>query len=116
MADGEVPLSTGPSQEDLRTTAPSTVNPNSLRDFRRQLSKGEDSIDPATWAGSVPAASGIAPRVRVGRSRWFNLLWLLPIGFVLLRLRRLRRLRRLQPRSRILSATGKASECGGPDE
>ena len=24
----------------------------------------------------------IAPRVRVGRSKWFNLLWLLPIGFV----------------------------------
>ncbi|MEJ7784998.1 MAG: molybdopterin-dependent oxidoreductase [Solirubrobacteraceae bacterium] len=28
--------------------------------------------------------SGIAPRVRVGASRWFNLLWLLPIGFVVL--------------------------------
>ena len=27
---------------------------------------------------------GIAPRVRVGRSRWFNLLWLLPIGFLVL--------------------------------
>ena len=32
----------------------------------------------------MPVAHGIAPRVRVGRSRWFNLLWLLPIGFVLL--------------------------------
>jgi len=32
----------------------------------------------------VPAQYGIAPRVRVGRSKWFNLLWLLPIGFVLL--------------------------------
>ena len=41
-------------------------------------------IDPATWAGSVPQVGGIAPRVRVGRSRWFNLLWLLPIGFVVL--------------------------------
>ncbi len=41
-------------------------------------------MDPATWAGSVPVAHGIAPRVRVGRSRWFNLLWLLPIGFVVL--------------------------------
>ncbi len=30
----------------------------------------------------MPQVSGIAPRVRVGRSRWFNLLWLLPIGFV----------------------------------
>jgi methionine sulfoxide reductase catalytic subunit len=39
-------------------------------------------IDPATWAGSVPAVNGIAPRVRVGRGKWFNLLWLLPLGFV----------------------------------
>ncbi|WP_307805407.1 molybdopterin-dependent oxidoreductase [Streptomyces spirodelae] len=27
---------------------------------------------------------GIAPRVRIGRSRWFNLLWLLPLGFLVL--------------------------------
>ena len=39
-------------------------------------------MDPSTWAGSVPVAHGIAPRVRIGQSRWFNLLWLLPIGFV----------------------------------
>jgi DMSO/TMAO reductase YedYZ molybdopterin-dependent catalytic subunit/thiosulfate reductase cytochrome b subunit len=43
---------------------------------------GEDVVDPATWAGSIPEAHGIAPRVRTGRDRWFNLLWLLPIGFV----------------------------------
>ena len=49
-----------------------------------ELIPGEDVIDPATWAGSVPQIGGIAPRVRIGRSRWFNLLWLLPIGFVLL--------------------------------
>ncbi|MPV35999.1 molybdopterin-dependent oxidoreductase [Georgenia subflava] len=55
-----------------------------MKDFRAQLTKGEDVVDPATWAGSVPAQSGIAPRVRVGRSKWFNLLWLLPIGFVVL--------------------------------
>ncbi|MGI8679719.1 MAG: molybdopterin-dependent oxidoreductase [Jatrophihabitans sp.] len=52
--------------------------------YRSQLSRGEDEVDTATWAGSVPQAHGIAPRVRVGRSRWFNLLWLLPIGFVAL--------------------------------
>ena len=28
--------------------------------------------------------AGHRARVRVGRSRWFNLLWLLPIGFVVL--------------------------------
>ena len=52
--------------------------------FRGQLTVGEDQVDPATWAGSLPVAHGIAPRVRVGRDRWLNLLWLLPIGFVLL--------------------------------
>jgi sulfoxide reductase catalytic subunit YedY len=52
--------------------------------FREQLTAGEDVVDPETWAGSVPVQPGIAPHVRVGRSRWFNLLWLLPIGFVLL--------------------------------
>jgi sulfoxide reductase catalytic subunit YedY len=51
---------------------------------RPELTRGEDAIDVATWAGSVPAVSGIAPRVRLGRSRWFNPLWLLPIGFVVL--------------------------------
>ncbi|MGI8881286.1 MAG: hypothetical protein ACR2KJ_12440 [Jatrophihabitans sp.] len=51
---------------------------------RSQLSRGEDEVGTATWAGSVPVAHGVAPRVRVGRSRWFNLLWLLPIGFVAL--------------------------------
>ncbi|MDQ0834591.1 sulfoxide reductase catalytic subunit YedY [Streptomyces achromogenes] len=50
-------------------------------DFRANLTRGDDVVDVATWAGSVPAASGVAPRVRLG-SRWFNLLWLLPIGFV----------------------------------
>ncbi len=51
--------------------------------FRAALSRGEDTVDVATWAGAIPAATGVAPRVRVG-SRWFNLLWLLPLGFLLL--------------------------------
>lgn len=41
-------------------------------------------IDPETFAGSIPQTRGVAPRVRVGRDRWFNLLWLIPIGFVVL--------------------------------
>ncbi len=52
--------------------------------FRSQLTVGKEVVDPATWAGSVPVAHGITPRVRVGRNRWFNLGWLLPIGFVFL--------------------------------
>lgn len=55
--------------------------PDRVRQFRSQLTLGEDRIDPETWAGSIPQAKGVAPRVRVG-SRWFNLLWLLPMGFV----------------------------------
>jgi methionine sulfoxide reductase catalytic subunit len=61
----------------------SHVTPDVVRRFRAQLTEGEEAIDPTTWAGSVPRATGIAPRVRVGRT-WFNLLWLLPIGFMLL--------------------------------
>ena len=52
--------------------------------FRTQLTPGADVVDPVTWAGSVPYATGIAPRMRIGHSRWFNLLWLLPLGFVVL--------------------------------
>jgi DMSO/TMAO reductase YedYZ molybdopterin-dependent catalytic subunit/thiosulfate reductase cytochrome b subunit len=36
------------------------------------------------WAGGVPAQYGVAPRVRIGNSKWFNLLWLIPIGVLLL--------------------------------
>jgi methionine sulfoxide reductase catalytic subunit len=55
-----------------------------LSGYRGQLTQGEEVIDPATWAGSIPQVNGIAPRVRIGRDKWFNLLWLLPIGFLLL--------------------------------
>lgn len=55
-----------------------------LADYRSRLSRGENVVDPESWAGSLPSAQGIAPRVRVGRKRWFNLLWLLPLGFVVL--------------------------------
>jgi methionine sulfoxide reductase catalytic subunit len=64
--------------------ASKTVSPEVVRDYRGLLTKGENVIDPRTWAGSFPAAYGIAPRLRVGGSRWFNVLWLVPIGFVLL--------------------------------
>ncbi|MGI8680641.1 MAG: cytochrome b/b6 domain-containing protein, partial [Mycobacteriales bacterium] len=73
-----------PTPADLPVPAPSSVSPEAVRSFRWQLTAGEDVVDPTTWAGSVPQAHGVAPRVRVGRSRWFNLLWLLPIGFVVL--------------------------------
>ncbi|MFD4292920.1 molybdopterin-dependent oxidoreductase [Rhodococcus sp. NPDC058505] len=54
-------------------------------DLRRGVRRsGEDRVDIATWSGSVPPSPALAPRVRIGRDRWLNLLWLIPIGFVLL--------------------------------
>ncbi|MCX7520857.1 molybdopterin-dependent oxidoreductase [Microbacterium sp. STN6] len=74
----------GPKPEDLPAPAPSTVTPDVIRRFRGELNRGEDVIDPMTFAGSLPQDRGIAPRIRIGHSKWFNLLWLIPIGFVLL--------------------------------
>lgn len=51
---------------------------------RARLTKGGDVVDPETFAGSIPAASGMAPRLRLGASRWLNLLWLLPIGWIVI--------------------------------
>ncbi len=73
-----------PSSEDLLSDRRSGISPDAVRSYRYQLTPGEDVINTATWAGSVPQVNGIAPRVRVGRTRWFNLLWLLPVGFLLL--------------------------------
>jgi len=53
------------------------------KSFRSELTRGEGVVDTATWAGAVPAANGVAPRVRLG-SKWFNLLWLVPIALVVL--------------------------------
>lgn len=52
--------------------------------FRTELIKKPQDIVDEDWAGGVPAQYGVAPRIRVGRDRWFNLLWLIPIGVVLL--------------------------------
>ena len=38
--------------------------------FREKLTKGKDVVDPKNWAGAIPAAFGIAPRVRIGANRW----------------------------------------------
>jgi hypothetical protein len=61
-----------------------TLTPAAIDDYRARLSRGEDDVDPESWAGALPAAGGTPPHTRVGRNRWFNLLWLLPLGFVAL--------------------------------
>ncbi|MDQ2726912.1 MAG: molybdopterin-dependent oxidoreductase [Actinomycetota bacterium] len=65
-------------------SAPSAVTPEVVRGEMYRLTAGDDVITPATWAGSVPQVGGIAPRVRIGRTRWLNLLWLVPVGFAVL--------------------------------
>jgi thiosulfate reductase cytochrome b subunit len=69
---------TRPTERGQRAT------PSAVADYRARLSRGENVVDPESWAGSLPAVNGIAPRIRVGRSKWLNLLWLIPIGFVVL--------------------------------
>jgi thiosulfate reductase cytochrome b subunit len=60
------------------------LSPKSMSELRELLTRGEDVIDPKTWAGATPAAFGVAPRLRIGANRWLNLLWLIPIGWALL--------------------------------
>lgn len=52
--------------------------------FRAALDARRHDRVGADWAGGLPAQYGVAPRVRVGRTKWFNLLWLVPIGVGLL--------------------------------
>ena len=56
------------------------ATPAVVAGYRQRLSRGEDIVPSQT--GRVPAAPahGIAPRVRVGRDRWFNRLRGSPIG------------------------------------
>jgi sulfoxide reductase catalytic subunit YedY len=61
-----------------------TGSPEARAAYRDRLTRGEDAVDPDRWSGSLPAANGVPPRIRIGSSKWFNLLWLVPIGFVLL--------------------------------
>jgi hypothetical protein len=63
-----------PRSHEHQSSAPAEISPDEVRSFRSQLTLGEDVVDPQTWAGSIPQVQGIAPRVRIGKSRWFNLL------------------------------------------
>jgi DMSO/TMAO reductase YedYZ molybdopterin-dependent catalytic subunit/thiosulfate reductase cytochrome b subunit len=58
--------------------------PEILRTYRSELTRKEKDVINADWAGGIPAQYGVAPRIRIGRTKWFNLLWLIPIGGVLL--------------------------------
>lgn len=53
-------------------------------DLRRELKPGDGVIDRDTWAGGIGEKMAVAPRLRVGRDKWLNLLWLIPLGFTAL--------------------------------
>ena len=54
------------------------LNPGQHDPLESAIAKSHDSVVPGTW---TPSRGGTVPQVRLG-SRWFNILWLLPIGFV----------------------------------
>lgn len=68
---------TDPNSESVRPQSDAEA-------LHRQLTLGERTIDPKTWSGGISQDLAIAPRLRVGRDRWFNLMWLIPLGFVVL--------------------------------
>ena len=73
-----------PSDDPLLCAADKRASTNVRESFRSELIVKRDDVVDETWAGGIPAQYGVAPRVRVGRNTWFNLLWLVPIGFLLL--------------------------------
>ena len=75
------------SPEDAHAQLPlpaADEGPHAYKSFQSELTHKDDDVIDAEWAGSIPAQYGVAPRVRIGAGKWFNLLWLIPIGFVLL--------------------------------
>jgi DMSO/TMAO reductase YedYZ molybdopterin-dependent catalytic subunit/thiosulfate reductase cytochrome b subunit len=59
---------------------PKTTKPPSPEPLRASLTGADDRIRLNHW---MPPQQGIFPRIRI-RSRWFNTLWALPIGAVVL--------------------------------
>lgn len=68
--------------EDGHTPADDNGPGGVTRSLSEELDSTVYTVVDEDWAGGIPAQYGVAPRVRIGRSKWFNLLWLLPIGFV----------------------------------
>jgi len=72
------------SSDDRHVPAPD-IGPGGTRtSFRKELDSRHFTVVDEDWAGAIPAQYGVAPRVRIGNSKWFNLLWLIPIGLLLL--------------------------------
>jgi len=72
------------SSKDQHVPAPDVGPDGAKLSFRSELDSTHYTVVDEHWAGGIPAQYGVAPRVRIGRSKWFNLLWLIPIGLLLL--------------------------------
>ena len=56
-----------------------------LESYSAEIHPAHDQIDVKTFgAGFDLTRRATAPKLRVGRDKWFNLLWLIPIGFAFL--------------------------------
>ena len=72
------------SRSNEHVPAPDIGPDDSSTSFRTELDTKHYHLVDEGWAGGIPAQYGVAPRVRIGNSKWFNLLWLIPIGFLFL--------------------------------
>ncbi len=68
----------------VETDSSGAVNQRPRDSYRHELEPGQSTVDLRTWAGGISQDHGVPPRIRVGRSYWFDLVWLVPIGWVLL--------------------------------
>ncbi|WP_434612020.1 molybdopterin-dependent oxidoreductase [Arthrobacter sp. A5] len=72
-------------EHEIPTAVSATDAPTRVRtSFRTELVKKEGHTVDAGWAGGIAPQYGVAPRIRLGSNKWFNLLWLIPIGLLLL--------------------------------
>ncbi|MFV0495852.1 molybdopterin-dependent oxidoreductase [Mycobacterium sp.] len=56
-----------------------------LEGYRTEIHHAHDHVDVETYGGGFDLTRrATAPRLRVGKDKWFNLLWLIPIGFAAL--------------------------------
>ncbi|QUQ68864.1 molybdopterin-dependent oxidoreductase [Kutzneria sp. CA-103260] len=70
----------GARPDSGRETARAASAPDPLE---AELSPAEDRIVVTEWSRRIPPIMAWVPHMRIGK-RWFNILWLLPIGVVLL--------------------------------
>jgi hypothetical protein len=61
-SDGGLPHA-GRDPAELPAAPAASLTPEAVTSLRSQLTIGEDVVDASTWAGSVPVAHGIAPRM-----------------------------------------------------